>query len=125
HDQRACLCEQARSAKVVGCTTGKSPGSGIDHTTVTGMGAVVGAGRLMGCEDGAGRQVLYSTIAYHGQRGVRAVNSPGIIRVTHSTITGNSQGFLTNSGGVIESFGDNTLRGNSVDGTPTTTVLLQ
>jgi len=42
---------------------------------------------------------------------VRAVNSPGIIRVTHSTITGNSQGFLTNSGGVIENFGDNALRG--------------
>ena len=73
---------------------------------------------------GATIMVRHSTIAYQGQRGVRAVGA-SIIRVTQSTITGNSEGLLTNSGGVIESFGDNALRGNSVDGTPTTTVVLQ
>jgi len=67
--------------------------------------------------------VRNSTIANNND-GLSAVEASAIIRVTHSTITGNGVGFRP-FGGTLESFGDNALRGNTTDGAPTSTVALQ
>jgi hypothetical protein len=44
------------------------------------------------------------------------------VQIGESSITGNAVGLKTLSGGVIESYGDNKVRGNATDGSPTTVV---
>ena len=55
--------------------------------------------------------VRNSTITNNGT-GLEANNS-GAIRVTRSTITGNGVGWSFSSGGVVETFGDNDIVGNT------------
>ena len=69
--------------------------------------------------------VRNSTIANNGLFGLIATGSKATIRVTHSMITGNGTGLAAGPGGTLESFGDNALRGNTINGVPTSTVALQ
>jgi hypothetical protein len=69
--------------------------------------------------------VQNSTIAHNAASGLNAMGTGAALRVTKSAITDNGTGFATSSGGILESFGDNALRGNTTDGAPTTTVTLQ
>jgi len=57
--------------------------------------------------------------------GVRALGALDVVRITKSTITGNNTGFDACCGGQIISFGDNSLAGNTTNGTPTSTIALQ
>jgi hypothetical protein len=68
--------------------------------------------------------VQNSTIAYNNT-GLDASGAAGILRVTKSVITGNNGGVATSVGGTLESFGDNVLRGNTTNGSPTASVALQ
>jgi hypothetical protein len=57
--------------------------------------------------------VRNSTIADNGADGLLAQNAGSIIRVTRSTITGNGAAWATSSGGVVTSYGDNNIDGNT------------
>jgi hypothetical protein len=62
--------------------------------------------------------VRNSDISHNACNGVQAVNSGAFVDITRSVVTGNGQGFLNQSGGGIESFTDNVLDGNNVNGAP-------
>jgi hypothetical protein len=60
--------------------------------------------------------VRNSTIANNGFAGLQSQASSivgALIRVTRSTITGNSVGWATPSNGVVVSYGDNNIDGNT------------
>src|SRR5262249_34989784 len=63
--------------------------------------------------------VRNSAMANNVNNGLSVFGARATIRVTHSTITGSATGFETTGSGVLESFGDNALSGNSTDGAPT------
>jgi hypothetical protein len=66
------------------------------------------------------------TITNSVSTGIRPVGpSTSIIRLTKSTVTMNATGLSTDAVGQIISLGNNTIRGNTVDGAPTSTVGLQ
>jgi hypothetical protein len=60
--------------------------------------------------------VRNSTIADNSGVGLRASGSNNVIRLTHSSITGNGTGVLAETAGQVLSFGDNSLGGNTSDG---------
>jgi hypothetical protein len=68
---------------------------------------------------GANVMVRDSTISSSGT--ALSVGAGGHLWLTGSTIFGNALGFEPLDGGVIETYGDNVVVGNTVDGTPTTT----
>jgi hypothetical protein len=57
--------------------------------------------------------------------GILSTGSAAIVRVTRSTITANGTGLNTASSGRLISFGDNSLAGNTTDGAPTSSIVLQ
>ncbi|HWU71001.1 MAG TPA: hypothetical protein VN017_06570 [Pseudoxanthomonas sp.] len=54
--------------------------------------------------------------------GVRSAGAGALVRISSSVITGNGSGLVT-SGGVIQSYGNNLINGNGVDGTATPVTL--
>jgi len=63
-----------------------------------------------------------SVIANHSVAGVFVLAPNATVRVARSTITGNNQGLTSISGGVIDSYGNNNIDGNTTNGTPTATI---
>jgi hypothetical protein len=57
--------------------------------------------------------------------GITADQPTAVLRVTQSTITGNGTGWQSTSNAQVQSYGNNTVGGNTNDGTATTTVALQ
>jgi hypothetical protein len=55
--------------------------------------------------------------------GVHSVGSNATIRLTGSTITNNGIGLGSGSSGVLASYSNNNVSGNTTDGAPTTTIL--
>jgi hypothetical protein len=53
---------------------------------------------------------------------VRAFQAGATITISNMIITNNIQNGLLLSGGVITSFGNNSVSGNGVDGSPTSTI---
>ncbi|MBR0757062.1 hypothetical protein JQ604_33180 [Bradyrhizobium jicamae] len=51
--------------------------------------------------------------------GVRAINSGAFARLNNVTITGNTTGVAALSGGLVNSYGNNSIDGNGTNGTPT------
>jgi hypothetical protein len=47
------------------------------------------------------------------------------VRISNVTLTNNSTGLAANSGGNIDSFGNNRNAGNTTDGMPTSTIMQQ
>jgi hypothetical protein len=66
-----------------------------------------------------------SVVSNNGINGVRAFGNGTTIRISSMVVTGNvSTGLSTGSAGIIVSFGNNSIAGNGVDGSPTTTIPL-
>jgi Right handed beta helix region len=57
--------------------------------------------------------VRNSVIANNGNDGLLAQNAGATIRITRSTITGNAVGWVVSSPGVVLSYGDNNIDGNT------------
>ena len=76
-------------------------------------------------EGAAKAMVSNSVVSSNGADGLIASGASATLRVTKTTITGNLTGWAADSSAVLESFGDNSLRGNTTDGTPTATVSLK
>jgi len=49
----------------------------------------------------------------------------GVVRVGQSTVTANGTGLQSSNGGQVQSYGNNNVSGNTVDGTPSSTLALQ
>ena len=69
--------------------------------------------------------VSNSVVSSNGQDGLNVNGATATLRVTKTTITANPVGWAATNGALLESFGDNSLRGNTTDGTPTATVGLK
>jgi hypothetical protein len=85
----------------------------ISNNCANGIKAAPGAGRTVDV------MVRDTTISNSGA--ALSVGAGGHAWLTDSTIFGNALGLETPGGGIIESFSDNRLVGNVVDGSPTTT----
>jgi len=53
---------------------------------------------------------------------VRAAGAGATILLTRSTVLGNGFGIGTLNGGVLDSYSNNFINGNTLDGTPTATL---
>jgi hypothetical protein len=62
-----------------------------------------------------------STLAFNGGAGVNVSGANAFAFIGNTTITGNNNG-VANAGGTLQSFKNNQITGNSVDGTPITAV---
>jgi hypothetical protein len=64
---------------------------------------------------------LDASYASNNGTGVEAIGTGATVRLAHSAVTGNTSGWIVNSGGVLLSDGDNTIEGNagSETGPPT------
>jgi hypothetical protein len=61
-----------------------------------------------------------SMAAYNGSSGIIANTANATVRMTGTTSTGNGTGTNQSGGGLIQSYGDNNVRGNTSDGTRAT-----
>jgi hypothetical protein len=50
--------------------------------------------------------------------GVRSSGTGATLRIGDSTVTGNANGLVVTTGGVMQSYETNKVNGNSIDGTP-------
>jgi hypothetical protein len=60
-----------------------------------------------------------TTVFANAGNGVRAIGTNVGIRLYHSAVAGNGTGVTGVGGGVVRSYGNNTIDANGVDGTPT------
>ena len=63
-----------------------------------------------------------TVVSHNGQGGVRATGANARVRLSNSTVMNNPTGLAVTAGGLIESFGNNRVYGNVVDGAATGTV---
>jgi hypothetical protein len=63
-----------------------------------------------------------STVTNSHGNGILACGAGATVRVTKSAITDNLTGVATCSGGVLDSYGDNNIDGNTSNGSPTATI---
>ena len=59
----------------------------------------------------------------NNNEGIESNGSPVVIRVTRSTITANIRGVLAGNSGLLISYGDNNIDGNTANGSPTSTIV--
>ena len=62
-----------------------------------------------------------NSVAADNTYGIMA-NTMGVIVVANSTVTGSTNGWGHNSAGILRSYGNNRLFGNTIDGTPSSTL---
>lgn len=76
---------------------------------------------------GAAVQLMLDNViaSENSQAGVLAQGSAAIIRLSNSTLSGNTQGIQATAGGQVISFGNNRNSGNISDGAPTSIAGLQ
>jgi hypothetical protein len=90
---------QATNVTVSDCVSANNANAGIFSDSVGGVLVSI--------------MVRNSTIANNGSDGLEAQGTGATVRVTRSTITGNSTGWATSTGGVVLSYGDNNIDGNT------------
>jgi hypothetical protein len=74
--------------------------------------------------NGAVRMMLNNVVAANNAgEGVRSVGANAVTRIGSSVVTANGTGLVASSGGVIQSYGNNQINGNTADGTATPIVL--
>jgi hypothetical protein len=69
--------------------------------------------------------LIRSVAANNNNVGVSAVGAAATVRIGQSTVTGNASGWSQVSGGVLRSYGDNNIDGNTVNEGPPTTIVLK
>ncbi len=70
----------------------------------------------------AAQVMLDNVLSAENGVGVFASGGNALVRMSGSTVHGNTQGIQATVGGQVVSFGDNRIRGNVSDGAPTSTV---
>ncbi|MEO7935383.1 MAG: hypothetical protein ABIR27_03920 [Dokdonella sp.] len=79
-------------------------------------------GILVAGGNSASQVMLDNVLSAENGVGVFASGANALIRMSGSTVHGNTQGIQATVGGQVVSFGDNRIRGNIGDGAPTSTV---
>jgi hypothetical protein len=111
------IFQQSGAAIQVAPTAG-SPNVLVDRVDI-GNNCVHGI-RVAPAAGAAARVVVRDTTISNSGTAL-SVGAGGHLWLTGSTVFGNALGFEAVDGGVIESYGDNRVVGNTVDGTPSTT----
>jgi hypothetical protein len=76
----------------------------------------------MGTAVGAAVLNLESSVSSNnGLNGVRSFQAGAVVRISNMIISGNQNGLSSNAAAII-SFGNNSVSGNTVDGSPTSTI---
>lgn len=100
-------------------------GSLVSAVRTSANGNLTNGFLAMGTAVGAAVIDLESSVASNnGSNGVRAFQAGGTIRLSNTIITGNAGSGLSVNAGAIISFGNNSVDGNGVNGSPTSTVPL-
>ena len=75
-----------------------------------------------GAGEAATSLMLVSSVAANNGTGIHAEGTVATLRVAQSTITGNTSGWLSTFSGVVLSYGDNYINGNTGGETPPTLI---
>ena len=78
-------------------------------------------------ESGSGTTVVMvdHSAAVDNGTGINVQGAGATVRIGDSTVSGNSQGLFTSSGGAIDSYVTNQVNGNGTDGAPTGTIVMK
>jgi hypothetical protein len=68
----------------------------------------------------AGATIEQTTLAFNSVSGLHVNGAGAVALIGGSTVVNNTGGVSTQNGGIVYSFGDNQIGGNSTDGTPLT-----
>ena len=79
-------------------------------------------GILVAGGNSASQVMLDNVLSADNGVGIFASGGNALIRMSASTVHGNTQGIQATVGGQVVSFGDNRIRGNVSDGAPTSTI---
>jgi len=94
--------------------------SGLITATVVDSVSARNSHSGLGTESSAGRAVtsltLVRSVAAYNALGIQAAGPNSIVRSTRSTVTGNGLAWSAGLGGVFQSYGDNSIDGNTDDG---------
>jgi len=102
-----------------GIYTGGGSRLTVRHSTITGNG---NAGIQVNQHAGGTNEVaVISSVVSHNKYGIFADSGPSITRLADVTITDNDIG-INLSGGTVESFGNNNIRGNTAGNAPSSNV---
>jgi hypothetical protein len=69
--------------------------------------------------------MIERSASVNNQFGIVASNAGATIRIGDSTVSGNTNTGLFNSGGAIVSYGTNKVNGNGTDGVPSSTIAMK
>jgi len=101
----------------------------INNSLASGNGSGIGAvGFYVGSNPGKAptTMTVSHSVAVNNGIGFYAQNSTGaILRITQSTVTGNASGWGSIGGGILASYGDNSMDGNGANTGSLTTVVKQ
>jgi hypothetical protein len=88
------------------------------------MTDTVASNNYYGIGGGAAAVMVRNSTVNNNAIGIRA-DQGAIVRVGQSTVTANGTGWQATNGGLLQSYGNNNVSGNSIDGTLTSTLALQ
>ena len=65
---------------------------------------------------------ISDTISANNSGGLNSIGAGSVVTINRSSFFGNNTGLQVVSGGLIQSYSNNSVNGNSVDGAPTSTI---
>jgi hypothetical protein len=92
------------------------------NVTVAGSGASNNSSIGMAANTAGTALLLSNVVASNNNTGIAASTS-STVRVGQSVVTGNVTGVFTTGGGVLDSYGDNDINGNTTDNTAVLTLI--
>jgi hypothetical protein len=88
------------------------------------MTDTVASNNYYGIGAGSAALMVRNSTVNNNAFGVRA-DQGAIVQVGQSTLTANGTGWLASNGGLLQSYGNNNVNGNAINGTMTSTLALQ
>jgi hypothetical protein len=112
------------NSKIENNAVGIAAASTSGAITMTVRDSTVANNRSFGVITAAGSPINLlldrATISNNFDTGVRSIGANSIVRINNSVITGNATGVSASGGGVLRSYKNNAINGNTADGTPIT-----
>jgi hypothetical protein len=123
---RVTITNSVLSNNVVGIRADSATTTGAINVTVTDTTATGAPYHgFVALGNGATIRMMLNrvTSANNLGEGVRSVGAGAIVRIGSSVVTGNGTGLVVSGGGQIQSYGNNQINSNTVDGTATAVAL--
>jgi hypothetical protein len=103
----------------IGFTADTTATTGFINVTISDS-QVIGSTSHGIVAQGAVRMMLKDIVSSHNVGdGVRSSGATSVVRMGDSTVAANATGISASGGGSVQSYGNNQINGNTVDGTPT------